>query len=120
MRLIMAVAATLISYLIPPEPYRYPKLTYYSLLSYVGYSLVLYAISRRRIDFSEAAAHRLVWADLAWYTLLTALSHGTNSLFFFFYLFAIYPFFGTHTLFDGFCIPSLFCYFVLYSCISFQ
>ena len=89
MRLIMAMAATLISYLIPPEPYRYPTLTYYSLLSYVGYSLVLYAISRRRIDFSEAAAHRLVWVDLAWYTLLTALSHGTNSLFFFFYLFAI-------------------------------
>jgi signal transduction histidine kinase len=89
LRLIMAIAATLISYVVPPEPYRYPRLTYYSLLAYVAYSFVLYAVSRRRIDFSDPAAHLLVWADLSWYTLLTALSNGTSSIFFFFYVFAI-------------------------------
>jgi hypothetical protein len=39
--------------------------------------------------FSEPAAHLFVWVDLGWYTLLTALSNGTNSIFFFFYVFAI-------------------------------
>lgn len=89
LRLIMAVAATLILFVITTDPGRYPNLTYYSLLAYVAYSVGLYAASRRRINFSDAVAHRLVWADLAWYAVLTALSNGTESLFFFFYLFAI-------------------------------
>jgi signal transduction histidine kinase len=89
LRLVMTVVATLILYVITNEPRRYPNLTYYSLLVYVGYSVALYIASRRRINFSEKVAHRLVWADLAWYTVLTALSNGSDSLFFFFFLFAI-------------------------------
>ena len=41
------------------------------------------SISRNR------CLQRLVWADLAWYTVLIALTDGVNSFFFFFYLFAI-------------------------------
>jgi signal transduction histidine kinase len=89
LRLSLAVAATVILYVLPPEPERYPLLTYYSLLGYVFYSLILYAASRGRINFSERVANGLVWADLAWFAALTALSNGTNSFFFFFYLFAI-------------------------------
>jgi len=89
LRLVMAVAATLILYFIANEPRRYPNLTYYALLAYVAYSVALYVGSRRWINFSEPVAHRLVWVDLAWYTVLTALSNGSDSLFFFFFLFAI-------------------------------
>ena len=95
LRLVMAVVATLILYFIANEPRRYPNLTYYSLLAYVAYSVALYVASRRRINFSETVAHGLVWVDLAWYTVLTALSNGSDSLFFFFFL-PRYEFLGCH------------------------
>jgi signal transduction histidine kinase len=89
LRLVLAVAATIIIYLIPPEPDRYLAPTYYALVAYAIYSFVVYAVSGHRMNFSLNALYALTFVDLAWYTLLTSLSNGTNSLFFFFYLFAI-------------------------------
>ena len=89
LRLLLAVAATLITYIFPPVQDAPPVPTYYPLFAYAVYSFVVYAASRRLVNFSRPVLHRLVWVDLVWYTLLTALSNGTNSLFFFFYLFAI-------------------------------
>ena len=89
LRLILAAAGLLIISLIPSEPHRYLTAIYYTLGAYIAYSFGVYAASRRRINFSLPVLQRLVWADLAWYTILVSLTDGVNSLFFFFYLFAI-------------------------------
>jgi signal transduction histidine kinase len=89
LRVILAIAGLLIIYLIPTSPGRYVAPTYYLLLACIAYSLVVYAVSRRRINFSRPVLQRLVWVDLAWYTVLIALTDGANSFFFFFYLFTI-------------------------------
>src|SRR5204863_7954014 len=88
LRLTLAVAALIIIYAIPSEPDRYVHLTYYSLIAHAIYSFAVYAIARRRINFSQTTLRSVVAIDLAWYTLLTAISSGTNGLFFF-YLFAV-------------------------------
>ena len=89
LRVILAIAALLIIYLIPTAPGRYVDPTHYTLLGCIAYSLIVYAVSRRRINFSPPVVQRLVWADMAWYTVLIALTDGANSFFFFFYLFTI-------------------------------
>jgi signal transduction histidine kinase len=88
LRLTLAVAALLIIYAIPAEPDGNVYLTYESLLGFVIYSLVVYISARKRINFSQTTLRILVGVDLAWYTLLTSLSSGTNGLFFL-YLFAV-------------------------------
>jgi len=88
LRLTLAVAALIIIYILPSEPDRFVNLTYESLIAHVIYSLVIYLVARRRVNFSQTSLRSLVAVDLAWYTLLTALSSGTNGLFFF-YLFAV-------------------------------
>lgn len=89
LRLVLAAGGVLIIYLVSLPQDSPSPLTYTSLLAYVAYSLVVYLMSRRRGNFSGPVLQGLVWADVAWYTLLTSLSHGTNSLYFFYYLFAI-------------------------------
>jgi len=86
LRLTLTTASAAIIYLIPWEPLGF---TYYALGAYLVYSFAVYMAARKRINFSPAVMHTLVWVDLAWYTLLVSLNNGTNSLFFFFYLFAI-------------------------------
>jgi len=89
LRVILAVAGLLIIYLIPSDPGRYVTVAYYTLIAYIGYSFIIYAMSRHRINFSRTVLQSLIWIDLAWYTLLVALTDGANSSFFFFYLFTI-------------------------------
>jgi signal transduction histidine kinase len=89
LRLILAAAGLLIIYVIPYEPDRYLTPVYYTLGAYIAYSAIVYATSRRRINFPGSVLQRLVWADLAWYTILISMTDGVNSLFFFFYFFAI-------------------------------
>jgi signal transduction histidine kinase len=89
LRFILAIGALLIIYADPSEPDRYVAVTYETLIGYSIYSLVIYLIARRHINFSQRTLRILVWSDIAIYTVLIALSTGTNSLFSFFYLFAI-------------------------------
>ncbi len=66
---------------------------------YTVYSTMLYLASGRRgvaqpLRFLPAVlirqfSGRMYWADVAWFTLLIALSSGTNSIFFFGFFFAI-------------------------------
>jgi signal transduction histidine kinase len=87
MRLILALAALLIIYLDPVEPDRYVTITYATLASYVAYSMALYVLAWRRSPLLPASyAH---WIDVGWYVALIGLSSGPNSVFFFFFLFAI-------------------------------
>ena len=89
MRLALAAAALLIIFVDPSEPDRFVALTYTLLVLYTIYSgaLVLLALRKSRLfPFIQTWSH---WLDLGWYTVLIALSSGTNSLFFFGFFFSI-------------------------------
>jgi signal transduction histidine kinase len=88
LRVVLALSALVIS-LIPSEPDRYARLTYYSISAYIAYSIIVFAVSRREVNFRPSVLRGIVWTDLVWATLLISLSSGSSSLFFFFYLFAV-------------------------------
>ena len=88
LRVVLALSALVIS-LIPSEPDRYASLTYYSISAYIAYSIIVFAVSRREVNFRPSVLRGIVWTDLGWATLLISLSSGSSSLFFFFYLFAV-------------------------------
>src|SRR5687767_1059767 len=83
-RLVLAASALLIIVIDPTEPNRYADATHAALLGYTLYSLLLVlAAYRGRAPLPGRLPGRLVhWVDIAWYTLLVALSHGTSSIFF--------------------------------------
>jgi len=85
LRLILTATALLIIYIDPTKPDRYIDLTYLSIVAFTLYSLFIYFAARRRTNFRATVMNRLVWIDIAWSTLLIAMS----SVFYFFYLFEI-------------------------------
>ena len=87
MRVLLALSALTIIYIDPLEPSRLVGVTYFALLAYSVYSLLVYALSVRRTNWLPLRS--LHWIDLGWYLGLIALSSGTNSIFFFFLFFAI-------------------------------
>lgn len=57
------------------------------LLAFIAYAVVVYAIGVRRSRY--LASIPAAWIDIAWVTLLVAVSEGTSSIFFPLYLFPI-------------------------------
>src|SRR5262249_14934004 len=88
-RLVLSTAALLAIYIDPSEPDRYVRATYFSLVTYTLYSLGVYFYARRRVALSWKQVLLVTWVDVAWYSVLISLSSGTNSVFFFFYTFAV-------------------------------
>jgi signal transduction histidine kinase len=88
MRLGLATSALLAIAIDPSEPDRYATLTYTALGLYVAYSGVVYILARHPRPFWMRLRHWTPWLDVAWYSALIALSSGTNSIFFFGFLFA--------------------------------
>ena len=88
LRLILAAAGLLVIYVLPSWNRHLPAV-YYVLGAYIAYSFVVYTASERHVNFSRIVLQRLVWADLAWCTVLVSLTDGVSSIFYFFYLFAI-------------------------------
>lgn len=86
LRLKLALAALLIVYLVSPHPHA--RLTDYFLAAYAIYSLAVYLVARRSVNFSPVVMRTLVCVDLVWYTALIASNSGTQGLYFF-YLFAV-------------------------------
>ena len=86
-RCLLAFSALAIIWIDPSEPKRLVELTYASLAVYCVYSAVLALISYRS-DWPapERAFH---WVDVIFYAYLVALTEGTSSIFFYFFLFAI-------------------------------
>ena len=87
MRLVLAASALVITGIDPSEPERYVSITYAALVLYAVYSVILYVLARR-----QSASPLLTmahWVDTGWYGVLIGLSGGTNSMFFFFFSFAI-------------------------------
>lgn len=87
MRCALAYSALAIIWIDPSEPARLVALTYASLAFYCVYGTVLaYAGFRGGWPAPGRGAH---WADILFYTYLVALTEGTSSIFFHFYLFAV-------------------------------
>jgi signal transduction histidine kinase len=89
MRLVLASSALLIIYLDPSEPDRFVPITYAALVLYTLYSAALYIIAMRQGRAAQSIERWWHWADVGWYQMLIALSSGTSSIFYFFFLFSI-------------------------------
>lgn len=89
MRLLLACAGLAIILLDPTEPDRRVGVTYAALVLYVLFSAAFYAAIAARFEAGRRLASWAHWQDVAWFTLLIALSSGTNSIFFFGYYFPI-------------------------------
>lgn len=98
MRLLLASSSLVIIYLDPAEPDRFVAATYITLVLYALYSAVLFYITHRAAlqtvaklqgSWLKEVFNHTHWIDLGWYTVLIALSSGTNSLFFFGFFFSI-------------------------------
>src|SRR6185503_7530186 len=86
-RLVLASFALLVVYIDPFQPDRQVRLTYTLLVSYTVYCALLCVFTFLAPRFVPLGI--LHWLDLIWYTGLIAVSSGTNSIFFFFFIFAI-------------------------------
>jgi len=89
MRFVLALSALLIIWLDPVEPDRLAPVTYAALVLYTLYSAVLGGLVRRPGESVNRFLAKSHWVDVASYTVLVALSSGTNSIFFFGFFFAI-------------------------------
>ncbi len=87
MRLLLAISALAITFIDPTSPDRFVEITYFVLFGYCIYSTILYFLSLG--DKSPISTKVIIWTDTAWYLVLIALSSGTNSIFYLFFLFSI-------------------------------
>jgi signal transduction histidine kinase len=86
MRCVLVLSGLGIIWVDPTEPARYVELTYVSLIVYGIWSIGLFASAGRSIP----TVHRFApWIDVVCAAYLVALTQGTNSIFFFIFLFAI-------------------------------
>lgn len=87
LRMLLAGAALLIMSIDPSGPPQRVNLAFAVLTCYCLYSLCLYLLNARsKLLIPVRLTH---WFDIAWYSLLIALTGGAISIFFFFYLFPI-------------------------------
>lgn len=87
-RCILAFSGLVIVYVDPTQPAIFSALTYSSLTFYTLWSCVLAIMAFRR-DPSAPPPRDTHWGDVLFCAYLVTLTHGTNSLFFTFFLFAI-------------------------------
>lgn len=87
-RCILAFSALVIVYVDPTQPAIFSALTYSSLVVYTVWSCVLAIIAFRR-DPSAPPPRDTHWGDMLFCAYLVTLTHGTNSLFFTYFIFAI-------------------------------
>ncbi len=89
MRLILACAGLSVIYIDPAEPDRLVEATYATLILFVIYSLIIHMLARKQHKLFLVIQDWSHWLDLCWYVALISLSSGTNSLFFFGFIFSI-------------------------------
>src|SRR5258705_9034378 len=86
-RVILALSALLVVYVDPSDSHRFLGITYFFLAGYVVYSVALWVMAVRHSP--TFPIRNLHWLDVGWYVPLIALSNGTNSIFLFYFFFAI-------------------------------
>jgi len=79
-RLILAVSAVLILDYTSMARFN-SDATRLVLVLYIAYSAALYLLTASRIRHKQAIPIWSQWTDIVWYTLLLALSGGSNSIF---------------------------------------
>jgi len=87
-RLILALSAVLIVDYTSVLPFQ-GDATRLVLVLYIVYSGACYLLAARRIRLQQWVPSWSYWTDIGWFTLLLALSGGSNSIFFFGFFFAI-------------------------------
>lgn len=87
MRVVLGTSVLLVILIGPIGPLGWDMPTYYILVFYSLYGLLIYHLSVRR---NPLVAHKAVpWLDMLWYVPLIALTSDTNNLFYYFFFFAI-------------------------------
>jgi signal transduction histidine kinase len=87
MRVVLATSALLVVLIEPLRSLRWSIPTYFALVLYSLYGLLIYHLSIRR---NPVVAHKVVpWLDLIWYCPLIVFTGDTSSLFYYFFFFSI-------------------------------
>jgi signal transduction histidine kinase len=89
MRLVLALSALLIIWLDPRQPDRLVNITNTALVLYSLYSVIICCVVWRSSELARRIRAWSYWADIGSYAVLIALCSGTNTIFFFGFLFAI-------------------------------
>lgn len=87
-RVFLAFAAMLAIYLDPTEPTRYSRLADLLLVSYIFYSVAVWAVLRRFQEFSPSFAWMHAF-DMMFPAVFTLFTEGPNSPFFLFFVFVL-------------------------------
>jgi len=87
LRVVLGTSALLVLLIGPIGPLGWDMPTYYILVCYSLYGLLIYHLSIRR---NPLVAHKaLPWLDMLWYVPLIALTSDANNLFYYFFFFSI-------------------------------
>ncbi len=81
-RTVLVSAMLAIVFVDPSRPVHYAGWTYLVLAAYILYSLLVLATERLGLPFQPTLDRLAHWLDVAWFTLLIALSNGADSIFF--------------------------------------
>ncbi len=87
LRILLAFVALSVTIIDPTEPQRFVEITYGLLAAYVVYSIFLFVIAK--LERPPIPLRWTHWLDVTWLVVLTGLSNGPSSIFFFFFLFPI-------------------------------
>lgn len=86
-RCVLALSALVIIWIDPTQPQRLVELTYVSVALFCAYS-VLAALWFYRAGW-PTPGRATIWGEVVFYVYLIALTEGTSSIFFFFFVFSI-------------------------------
>ena len=87
MRVVLGTSALLVLLIRPLRPLGWDMPTYYVLVLYSLYGLLIYHLS---INRNPLVAHKVLpWLDMVWYLPLIAFTSDTNNLFYYFFFFSI-------------------------------
>ena len=83
MRVVLGVSALLVLLIGPLRPPGWDMPTYFALVLYSLYGMLIYHLSVRR---NPLVAHKVIpWLDMLWYLPLIAFTSDTNNLFYYFF-----------------------------------
>lgn len=88
-RFVLAFSGLLITYIDPPQQRDLLSHIYSVLGLYAFYSAGVYMLAVKESHLLESLLPWAHWIDVGWYSILIALSHGTSSIFFFGFFFAL-------------------------------
>lgn len=88
-RFVLAFSALLITLIDPPQQRELLDQIYTLLGLYCIYGATVYTLAVRDSELLETVLPWAHWIDVGWYSILVALSHGTSSIFFFGFFFAL-------------------------------